>query len=367
MAKFLKISVLGALCFAYALVFAEGFLRLFDPQPIIPRYVTAAPYGVRMNIPDAQYRQITAETRISVKVNEQGFRANKTYPLEKPQGVARIALFGDSYFMGYEVNLEDSFAWRLEQELRAMWCPVEVINFAVSGFGTAEMLRTLDKKGFTFDPDLVIFQWHHTDPADNQRAGLYRLEDNNLVSTGIDYIPATGLRTRLNAVPFYKEVSENSHLYAAAREKLARTIKDVLTGGALVKQPTAPRQTTEARTATTTLDQPDRPAATPLDIALLSEAENISRAQGASFFVVDIPSFHARTSFSSSFRLLPSSLTQTPAYITPVNIFRANAAQDKKLYWEKGHYHLTPTGNRLLAEHVANRLYNRASKALQCQ
>jgi hypothetical protein len=359
MRRVMKIFSITALCGLYSLVFAEGFLRLLAPQAIIPRHVTAAPYGVRMNQPGAEYRHVTPETRVSIRVNEQGFRADTTYTQEKTDGVARIALFGDSYFMGYEVNLEDSFAWQLEQQLRSMRCPVEVINFSVSGFGTAEMLRTLQEKGINFDPDMVIFQWHHTDPADNRRAGLYALQQNRLVPTHANYVPAVGARETLNKIPMYKWVSENSHLYAAVRENTAMFIKALLAGDIFHKK--------AGTSDITTLEQPEPYRASLLDVALLEEAKRFTQQEDAAFYVVDVPSFHERTSFSSGFRLLPQELVQQASYISPIEDFRTAANPDTKIYWEKGHFHLTPFGNRLLAETVATRLYARDAQRLLCQ
>ncbi len=358
MAKLLKTPGLLVLFAAYTLFFSEVFLRLFAPQPIIPRHVTAAPYGVRMNVPNAEYRQVTPETRVTIRVNEQGMRAEKKHPLEKSHGITRIALFGDSYFMGYEADLDDSFAWQLEQSLRARQCPVEVINFAVSGFGTAEMLRTLEQKGLSFAPDIVVFQWHHSDPADNLRANLYQLNGVTLATTGKTYVPAIGAREILNRVPLYETVSENSHLYAATRERVSKLIKNALTGGAVVGG--TPQKEIK------TLDQPDRPDASPLDVALLQEAKRLAHANKAGFFVVDIPSMHNRTSFSSAFRLLPKTLTSQASYISPIEAFRAAASPDTKLYWEKGHYHLTPQGNALLAETVATEIHSTAAAKLAC-
>ncbi|MCI5044191.1 MAG: SGNH/GDSL hydrolase family protein [Aquisalinus sp.] len=361
MAKISRISIFGVLGLTYAMLFAEIFLRLLAPQAIIPRYVTAAPYGIRMNIPGAEYRQVTPETRVSIRINDQGLRADQSYSVEKQSGISRVALFGDSYFMGYEAELTDSFAWQLEQALRAKRCPVEVLNFAVSGFGTAEMLKTLEEKGVTYSPDIVIFQWHHTDPADNMRANLYNLKEGRLLANSNTYVPAIRTRQILNAIPLYTTVSENSHLYAAARERASTFIKNALTDGALVRTPV-----TSPQSKTTILDQPDRPDASPLDVALLEYAEDVSNDNDASFFVVDIPSFHDRTSFSSAFRLLPDDLLESNNYISPISIFREAASPDRKLYWEEGHYHLTPDGNRLLADTVATKLVEQAAIQLNC-
>src|SRR5262245_10260645 len=129
---------------AYAIVFGEVFLRLFAPQPILPRYVTAAPWGVRMNTPHSDYRQWTPEVDVEIRINGQGLRADHDFPDHKPPNICRIVLLGDSYFLGYESSLKDSFAQRLEDRLHQDGYATEVLNFAVSGHGTAEMLLTFD-------------------------------------------------------------------------------------------------------------------------------------------------------------------------------------------------------------------------------
>ncbi|MEE9328757.1 MAG: SGNH/GDSL hydrolase family protein [Parvularculaceae bacterium] len=358
--KFMKTGLWLMAAGLYAGLFAEAFLRVISPQAFIPRYVTAAPYGVRMNEPSRTYQQHTPEVSALIEVNAQGLRARHEYSVEKPKGVKRIALFGDSYFLGFEVNLEDSFAWQLEQQLRARKCPVEVLNFAVSGFGTAEMLRTLEQKGLNFEPDVVLFSWHHTDPADNIRSGLYRFEEQALEATGANYIPTVGMSRKIAKVPFYKALSNNSHAFTALREKIGRLAKNILTGGAVV--------TKTSSKSKTHLDQPaDRPPASALDLALIERSRQVSREANAAFYLIDIPTVQSRTWFRSGFRLLPETLVAADYTISALPRFDLEKSTTQKLYWEKGHRHLTPKGNLLLAEEVASKIYTDQSSALACQ
>jgi hypothetical protein len=102
--------VLGA---AYVLVLGEIFVRLFAPTAIMPRYVAATSYGVRGNAPSSHYWHFTPEVSVEYSINASGFRADREYPVAKPDGVCRVVLYGDSFFMGYEVDLSDSFAVRM--------------------------------------------------------------------------------------------------------------------------------------------------------------------------------------------------------------------------------------------------------------
>jgi hypothetical protein len=50
------------------------------------------------------------------ETNHLGLRSPER-PAQKPEGTIRIALLGDSYVMGDGVLAEDTYAWRLEDEL----------------------------------------------------------------------------------------------------------------------------------------------------------------------------------------------------------------------------------------------------------
>ncbi|MFN0023170.1 MAG: SGNH/GDSL hydrolase family protein [Parvularculaceae bacterium] len=339
----------------YALAFGEVFVRALAPQSFVPRDIAAATYGVRMNRPGAVYVQRTPEMRSIVAINRNGLRADRDFSIEKPAGVRRIAVFGDSYLLGYEASFDDMATTRIERALLKARCPVEVLNFSVSGFGTAEMLRTLEKSALRYAPDVVIFQWHHTDPDDNRRANLYALKGNALIETGNTYSPAMGARRALHANPLFRAIAAESHLFTIVRERASRFVRRLMAGHVFSRKTTAGAQG-------------ERPAA-PLDLAILARAEETTRNAGARFFVIDVPSAQARTRFRSSFRLLPAAVVARDPFISPLAAFEAAAAPDEMLYWEKGHRHLTPRGNAELAAVVADRLLSDPASydALGCE
>ncbi len=356
MLKFTRSHALNALGFAaFAIVFAEAFVRIFAPQSFVPRDITASPWGVRMNRPGAVYEQRTPEMRSVVAINRNGLRASRDFQFEKPPGVRRIAVFGDSYLLGYEASYDEMATTQLEHALQEVKCPVEVLNFSVSGFGTAEMLRTLEKYGLRYQPDVVLFQWHHTDPDDTLRANLYAIEDGVLVETGQSYLPAIGARKAVEANPVARWVAGHSHLFTILREKGSRFVRRAMAGHVFSRK--------------TTGGSAEERAAGPLDLAILGRAESVSREAGAAFFVVDVPSVQSRMRFRSSFRLLPETLTARENFISPVSAFEAAAGPHEKLYWEKGHRHLTPRGNALLAGVIAERMLDNPESydALGCE
>ena len=221
----LRGALLGAALLAYTLLFAEGFIRLFDPQAVMPRYITGTPWGVRGNIPHADYWHHTPEVDVEYRINGEGLRANRDYPLAKPPGVCRIGVFGDSFFFGLEADLKDTFAAALEARLRAMGIQVEALNFAVGGFGTAEMLQTYEQYGARFDPDVVIFSWDISDLNDNVRSNLFRLQDGRLERAQAAYLPAVGFQDMLMRHAAYRFISDHSQLYTFIRERVSTLAK----------------------------------------------------------------------------------------------------------------------------------------------
>jgi lysophospholipase L1-like esterase len=94
-----------------------------------------------------------------VEVNQFGFR-DREWSIEKPAGTFRIAVIGDSYIEAAQVEREDMFGVVLERELNqsrtAAQPVVEVLNFGVSGWGTAQALQALRHHVWQFSPDMVL-------------------------------------------------------------------------------------------------------------------------------------------------------------------------------------------------------------------
>ena len=94
-----------------------------------------------------------------VLINSEGLRDREHVPL-KPDHTLRIAVVGDSYAEALQVPMEDAFWTILGRE--AAGCPAlvgrepEVINFGVSGFGTAQELMTIRHRVWSYHPDIVL-------------------------------------------------------------------------------------------------------------------------------------------------------------------------------------------------------------------
>jgi hypothetical protein len=357
---------------AYSLVFAEAFLRFFAPVPLMPRYVTGAPYGVRMNIPLSQFWQTTPETRVQIRINSQGIRSDRVYSLAKPPGCYRILLLGDSQFLGFEVNLEDSFPYILQHNLDKLGYNCEVINLAVSGFGTAEMLVTLLNQGFSYDPDLVVFEWHSSDLENNVSSGLYVIDDHDrLKRSGSQYLPGIAVSDRLMEYSTYRWATENCHLYSAIREStsslaqrllfnmherpdyLHKALSPTFQIASVLQKNTSSHKDTDS-IAIASYDQR-------LALALLKESMNETAKHGAKFCILEIPRRLNRTRFKSSFPDVTFQTRQTLGFFSPLSFFSAMAHPDRKIYLEEGHGHLSALGNSLLANFFTEELIKHGS------
>jgi hypothetical protein len=91
-----------------------------------------------------------------VEIDHAGLRGPER-TIAKPNGTLRIALLGDSFTEALQVDDDVSFARLVERRLAArIGRPVEVLNFGVSGFGTAQEYLQLKHRVWAFAPDAVV-------------------------------------------------------------------------------------------------------------------------------------------------------------------------------------------------------------------
>jgi len=338
------------LLFVYSLIIGEIALRLVAPVPLIPRFVSGAPYGIRMNIPNSTYWHTTSEAKVEVRINGQGMRANADVTYPKPENTCRVLLFGDSVMMGFEVDYEDTFAHLLGQRLQSAGYNAEILNLAVSGFGTAEMLMAFRAEGVKYRPDVVVFQWHNTDPKNNAGARLFDVQDGKLVATGRPYLPGVAIRDWLSRFGAYDWIVQNSQLYTAVRERAASWFKSAIR--TYHKFELSRDTARKAASKTSVPKTAQKNFATELDLLLLERSKVEAEAAGAQFLLLDTPGRVTRTRFKSAFDLLPPTIGDKMATLSPLDRFRQAAGNDTLLFRERGHGHYTELGNRLLTSTV---------------
>jgi lysophospholipase L1-like esterase len=203
-------------------------LVLFGEQAKFPRHVVEAGWGLRYNEPGATFRHKSADVNIRFRINSQGMRADRDHPYEKPAGLSRIVSLGDSFTLGYEVELDECFSSIVERELDTAGIPVEVLNAGVSGFSTAEEYLYLERELVRYGPDLVLVSFYTNDLRDNMRSGLFKLEEGELVQVRERYVPAGGLGNFLNTNWFFNLLSERSNAFVFAKERATLAAKAMM-------------------------------------------------------------------------------------------------------------------------------------------
>lgn len=333
----------GVFVVAYLLVFAEIYLRIFAPVPLLPRYICATNFGIRGNLPNFSYWHKTSEYKINIRTNSKGIRADREIPYAKPDGVKRIVVLGDSFGMGYEVSLEDSFLNVLEKTLNYAGKKVEIVNLSVSGHGNAEELIMLQHEGLKYSPDLVLLAWQKTDLNDNVRSNLFGIKDAKLVTRNKEYLPAVKTREMLYRFPIYIWLENNSHFYSWIREKAAGLTKEILVSVNSFKFKAAKTADT---TLSTEVSYEDR-----LTIALLKQIEAQSHQAKAQFIVFAIPDPDPELGFRLSF---PQTLLESPQGMKIINVIpEFEKYKNERLYWDKSHWHFTPRACGIVGRNIA--------------
>ena len=108
--------------------------------------------------PGARGWQVS-EGRAYVQINEAGFH-DLRHIKKKPNDTFRIAIVGDSYAEALQVPIRETFWKVVEGDLSK--CTqlanrkIEVMNFGVGGYGTAQELIMLRRHVWVYSPDLVV-------------------------------------------------------------------------------------------------------------------------------------------------------------------------------------------------------------------
>jgi hypothetical protein len=116
---------------------------------------------------------VSIENRQFVQVNSHGFR-DRDRSYEKPPDTIRIAVLGNSWTEALQVPLEKTYVAVLEQKLAELGCfahkRVEVLNFGVAGYSTAQELMLLHQEVWKYHPDIVLLAFYPArDIANNTR------------------------------------------------------------------------------------------------------------------------------------------------------------------------------------------------------
>ncbi len=173
-----------------------------------------------------------------VQINSQGWH-DRERSLKKTRGVLRIAVLGDSFVEAFHVSWENSLCQVIGGDLikrlavDSQHDPVEVLNFGVSGYGTAQELLAYRHCVRHYSPDLVVLAvFTGNDIRENSRAlerertrpffvcHENRLEEDDSFLASPQYRQLTSRRTR-----FIQHILDASYLAQFAYEYKSRFVQ----------------------------------------------------------------------------------------------------------------------------------------------
>lgn len=139
-----------------AFLIAEAVVRIAGlAQPDLYTWAPHRGWGLK---PDASGWQ-RDEGAGFIRVNSAGFRGPQ-WTVAKPPGTFRIAVIGDSFTEAPQVNYNRTFCAIAQHELGECKAfqgrKVQVMDFGVDAYGTAQELATLRRHVWRYSPDFVV-------------------------------------------------------------------------------------------------------------------------------------------------------------------------------------------------------------------
>jgi len=164
---------------ALGFVVAEIAVRLLGlGRPVF--YAFSATRGWKLREGAAGWQ--LQEGRAFVRLNRWGYRG-ADWTRIKPSDTLRIAVLGDSFIEAQQVAESDTASEVIRRELTSMLSTmavgryralkqVEVMNFGVDGYGTAQEFYTLVEDVWQFSPDIVVLAFFPGNDVRNNSAVL---------------------------------------------------------------------------------------------------------------------------------------------------------------------------------------------------
>jgi lysophospholipase L1-like esterase len=202
-----------------ALVVAEVGLRLIgyrgEPISRISNiYPVDDPVLDWRYVPNSEVRS----GQVVYRYNAAGFR-DMDHSVEKPSGVERILVLGDSVTEGYGVEWADVFARVLQSRLGQRH---EVINIAAGGLNTPQEIHLLERVGAQYRPDLVVVNFVMNDVDFYTRYGAAQ----RAAEEGDSRIASLNIRIP----PQVKRLLKSSAAIYLAKERV-QSLRETLFGG----------------------------------------------------------------------------------------------------------------------------------------
>jgi hypothetical protein len=152
----IAVLVLGALL---SLVALEGWMRT-QPRRLFAVYDPMLGFELEPGA-EGEYRGVSLladnpHIRTPVKINSLGLRGPER-SIDKPPGVRRVLVLGDSFVLALEVPYEQTLTAQLEARASGR---VEAFAFGMTSYGQAQEWLWLKHTGVALQPDVVLLMVH---------------------------------------------------------------------------------------------------------------------------------------------------------------------------------------------------------------
>jgi len=286
------------------------------------------------------------------EVNSCGLRGDEII-VSKPGGVFRVLILGDSVTYGTGVTKDQTFAARLEELLRDIHNPSEVLNAGVQGYTTYNELKLYSTKGKSFQPDLVVLAVCLNDVVNPRLHWVYtRNALTNIPDAAIPNLEYD----REHALPLLESRAhereagppsgwlDRSRLYQAVHRSLPRVLREDADAAndyrPSLTAPTPTYLTGEDRLSIEVLLDPRSPEFRWL-VTLIGQLHDEVVADGGRFLVVLLPLAYQ---LDHAYPHIPQTLlciNLDACGITCLDLLpalRVSAASDVFLLWSGGYY-----------------------------
>ena len=135
---------------AISLLARRTLLAWEAPVPVTKTgapYLPGNPYLLWEMVPGTR-----TEMGATVTVNSLGFRGEEV-TVNKPTGIRRVVVLGDSTVYGHGVEDDETFSAQLSERLGPS---VQVLNLGTPGYSTAQSINLMTMRGWRLQPDAVI-------------------------------------------------------------------------------------------------------------------------------------------------------------------------------------------------------------------
>lgn len=164
------------------LILAEFISRMFLSKPVKINQFRFSPTFEYEHVPNYSYRYQREEFTTNVFYNADGLR-DRQINENKGNNVYRIAVVGDSFVEGAEVELTDTFVKKLEEMLNSSSgnkVHFEVMNFGVIGYNTDHEYVVIKEKIPLYKPDFVVRVFFFNDIDGLNISSLIRVNGDNI-------------------------------------------------------------------------------------------------------------------------------------------------------------------------------------------